>query len=86
MAVLSSDYTEDNLALILAGADTISAEPIMGSFKYVAKLVANIGKRSLEYPGNHQTLIQQLQQQFQEVEGAADRAVQDACLREIADT
>ena len=85
MSVVSSDYTEDNLALILAGSETISAENLMDSFKYLAKLVANLGKRTLGESGNHQTLIQQLQKKFQEIEGAAERAVQNACPREIAE-
>ena len=86
MAIVSSDYSEDNLAEVLAGADNITGANMLDSFKYLAKLVANIGKKTLEESGNHQVLIQQLQVKFQEMEGAADRAVQNACLREIAES
>ena len=85
MAVVSSDYSEDNLAQILVGAEGITSADLLDSFKYLAKCVANIGKRTLEASGNHQVLIQQLQAQFQEMEGAADRAVHNTCLREIAE-
>ena len=86
MAIVSSDYSEDNLTEVLAGAENITGANLLDSFKYLAKLVANIGKKTLEESGNHQVLIQQLQVKFQEMEGAADRAVQNACLREIAES
>ena len=86
MAIVSSDYSEDNLAEILVGAESITSASILDSFKYLAKLVANIGKRTLEESGNHQVLRQQLQAKFQDMEGAAARAVQNTCLREIAES
>lgn len=65
MTVVSSDYSEDNLAQILVGAEGITSTNILDSFKYLAKLVANIGKMMLEDSGNHQVLIQQLQAKAQ---------------------
>lgn len=84
MVVVSSYYNEDNLAQVLAGAEGITSAIILGASKYLAKLVANIGRVGLESTGNHEVFIQQLQAQTQDMAGAAERAAQPAYVKDTA--